>query len=76
MKSVGDDSAGVTPTAAVVMDILRQEGWLTFESLLQRSGLDWSQVFAVIDDLSRSGTVRLQRSQERDYHVSLYGEAR
>lgn len=75
MKSVRHDPAGVTLTAALLIGILRQEGALTFEHLLQRSGLDWSQMFAAIDDLSRSGRVRLQRRQERDYRVSLQSEA-
>lgn len=71
MTTVLRDPAGLTATEELVIGILRQEGSLTFVSLCQRSGLDWPQMFAAIDNLSRSGEVRLQRSQGRHYRVSL-----
>ena len=63
----------MTTTETVVIDILRQEGEQTFESLWQRSGLDWVQVFGAIDHLSRSGEVSLRRAREHHYHISLKG---
>jgi hypothetical protein len=63
----------MTTTETMVIDILRQEGEQTIESLWQRSGLDWVQVFGAIDHLSRLGEVSLRRAPERHYHVSLTG---
>ncbi|CAI4031289.1 hypothetical protein DNFV4_01715 [Nitrospira tepida] len=63
----------MTTTETMVIDILRQEGEQTLESLWHRSGLDWVQVFGAIDHLSRSGEVSLRRATERHYQVSLTG---
>ena len=52
----------MTTTETMVIDILRQEGEQTLESLWHRSGLDWVQVFGAIDHLSRSGEVSLRRA--------------
>lgn len=62
--------------ATIVIEILRQEGEQTLESLSYRSGLGWAQVFGEIDRLSRTGTVWLRRSTGSDYYVSLSGAPR
>lgn len=61
----------MTTTETMVIDILRREGTHTLESLWLRSGLDWVQVFAAIDHLSRSGEVSLRRASGRHYHILL-----
>ena len=63
----------MTTTETVVFDILRQEGTQTLESLWQRSGLDWVQVFGAIDLLSGSGAVSWRRAPEGHCHASLTG---
>ena len=61
----------LTGTKVRVIDTLRREGPLPFESLLEQAGLDWPQGFLAIDDLTRSGTVWLQRGQGAHYRVAL-----
>lgn len=68
------DSAELTPVETLVIGILRREGTLTFETLSQRAGLDWSQVFMAVDHLSRSGDIRLQRGEGRQYRLRLNSE--
>jgi hypothetical protein len=41
------------------------------DSLVEASGLDWSQVFLAIDRLSRSGDIRLQRAGRLQYEVRI-----
>jgi len=63
----------LTSTETLVIDILRQEGPLMFEALLERSGLEWPQMFSAVDDLTRSGKVWLQRGHGPEYCVALTG---
>ena len=63
----------LTSTEILVIDILRQEGPLMFEALLERSGLEWPQMFSAVDDLTRSGKVWLQRGHGPEYCVALIG---
>lgn len=62
--------------ASIVIEILRQEGEQTLESLSRRSGLGWAQVFGEIDRLSRAGVVWLRQASGPDYYVSLTGASR
>ncbi len=61
---------------SIVIEILRQEGEQTLESLSHRSGLGWAQVFGEIDRLSRTGVVWLRQASGPDYYVSLTGALR
>ena len=72
MTSIHEGS-GFTSTETLVIDILRREGPLVFEALLERSGLEWPQMFSAVDDLTRSGKVWLQRGQGPHYCVALIG---
>ena len=58
-------------TEEMVLDILGNGQVRTMDSLVEASGLDWSQVFLAIDRLSRSGDIRLQRGVARQYEVSV-----
>ena len=58
-------------TEEMVLDILGNGQVRTMDSLVEASGLDWSQVFLAIDRLSRSGDIRLQRGVGRQYEVSV-----
>lgn len=44
-----------------VLTILKSKGRQSLDQLSILAGLPWSQVFAVVDELSRRGTVRLGR---------------
>ncbi len=54
-----------------VLTALRAGGPHTLDTLPRLAGMNWSDVFAVIDELSRSGTIVLRRVG-RDYHISLH----
>ena len=58
-------------TEEVLLNILRKEQVRTMDSLVEASGLDWSQVFLAVDRLSRSGDIRLQRAGGRQYEISI-----
>jgi predicted transcriptional regulator len=58
-------------TEEVLLNILRKEQVRTMDSLVEASGLDWSQVFLAIDRLSRSGDIRLQRAGGLQYEVRI-----
>lgn len=64
----------LTGTKVLVIETLRREGPLSFECLLERSGLDWPQMFLAIDDLTRSGKVWLERGRGTHYRVALIGD--
>ena len=74
MATVCMDAAELTLVETLIVGILRREGTLTFETLSQRAGLEWSQVFTAVDHLSRSGDIRLQRGEGRQYRVRLNSE--
>src|SRR5262245_59195592 len=51
---------------------LIQEGPCTLESLLTRlSQFSWSEIFSVVDQLSREGTLVLRRPASFGYEVSI-----
>lgn len=50
---------------------LSEEGPCTLESLLQRlSQFSWSEIFSVVDQLSREGSLVLRRPARFGYEVS------
>ena len=73
MATVPDNLPCITATEATVIDVLARDGMQTIETLMQRSRLDWPEVFAAIDSLSRSGQVQLRRGPGDCYHVLLSG---
>jgi len=75
MKTSLPDGPALTGTKVLIIDTLRREGPLPFESLLERSGLDWPQMFLAIDDLTRAGKVWLERGQGAHYRVALVNGA-
>lgn len=51
---------------------LMQEGPCTLENLLTRlSQFSWSEIFSVVDQLSREGTLVLRRPARFGYEVSI-----
>ena len=51
---------------------LTQEGPCTLESLLTRlSQFSWSEIFSVVDELSREGSLVLRRPASMGYEVSM-----
>jgi hypothetical protein len=71
MASFRNDPEGLTVTESALMDILQREGAQTIESLVRHTGFEWTQVFGAVDNLSRSGALRLRRVQGGHYRVSL-----
>lgn len=71
MAAALDNSERLTTLERELIAILRRDGTQTIESLVQRSGFEWAQVFGAIDSLSRSGEVRLRREEGHHYQVSL-----
>jgi hypothetical protein len=64
MKQMADE--------ALVLDLLGRERSATIEDLMSLAGMSWEQMFALIDRLSRSGSVRLTRVGT-DYYVEKMG---
>lgn len=57
---------------SVIRTQLMQEGPCTLESLLTRlSQFSWSEIFSVVDQLSREGTLVLRRPARFGYEVSI-----
>lgn len=55
---------------------LSREGPCTLESLLARfSQFSWSEIFSVVDQLSREGSLVLRRPTRFGYEVSLKNES-
>ena len=62
----------VTVQSAIQLH-LRREGPCTLESLLTRlSQFSWSEIFSVVDQLSREGSLVLRRPARFGYEVSIY----
>ena len=64
-------SAETGNTDEVVLAILRQSGPQTLETLSVATGIEWEQTFAIVDRLSRSGSVSLRHDRPCEYHVSI-----
>jgi hypothetical protein len=61
----------VTVQSAIQLH-LRREGPCTLESLLTRlSQFSWSEIFSVVDQLSREGSLVLRRPGRFGYEVSI-----
>ena len=61
----------MTIQSAIRAQLLR-EGPCTLESLLTRlSQFSWSEIFSVVDQLSREGTLVLRRPARFGYEVSI-----
>jgi hypothetical protein len=61
----------MTVQSAIRMHLSR-EGPCTLESLLTRlSEFSWSEIFSVVDQLSREGTLVLRRPARFGYEVSI-----
>ena len=63
--------ASMTVQSAIRLH-LTQEGPCTLESLLTRlSQFSWSEIFSVVDELSREGSLVLRRPAGIGYEVSM-----
>ena len=61
----------MTAQSAIRMHLI-QEGPCTLESLLTRlSQFSWSEIFSVVDQLSREGSLVLRRPARFGYEVSI-----
>ena len=65
----------VTVQSAIQLHLSR-EGPCTLESLLTRlSQFSWSEIFSVVDQLSREGSLVLRRPDRFGYQVSMESSA-
>ncbi|MGH7180538.1 MAG: hypothetical protein ACREJN_01020 [Nitrospiraceae bacterium] len=65
------DFRGLTLELAVIEE-LAQAGTCTFDELTERlSSYSWYEVFALVDRLSREGTLILERPRASGYIISL-----
>lgn len=61
-----------TTIHSVIRSQLRQQGPCTLENLLDRlPQFSWSQIFTVVDQLSREGELVLRRPARFGYEVSM-----
>lgn len=66
----------ITVQTAIRLHLL-QEGPCTLESLLTRlSQFSWSEIFSVVDALSREGSLVLRRPASFGYEVSMRSNIR
>lgn len=66
-----DTMNAMTVQSAIRTQLMR-EGPCTLESLLTRlSQFSWSEIFSVVDQLSREGTLVLRRPARFGYEVSI-----
>jgi hypothetical protein len=56
-----------------LLEVLRQKGPQTLETLCALPGLSWSQVLLAVDHLSRSREVAIEPIAPCEYQVSLNG---
>jgi DNA-binding IclR family transcriptional regulator len=73
MMTVAHGCMEAANVSAAVLDVLRTTGRHTLERISALAGLTWSQVFGVVDELSRNGTVLLRRVGS-EYEVKLNEE--
>ena len=56
-----------------LLEVLREKGPQTLESLCAIHEMSWSQVLLAVDHLSRSGEVAIELIAPCEYQVSLSG---
>ena len=65
----------MTAQSAIRMHLI-QEGPCTLESLLTRlSQFSWSEIFSVVDQLSREGSLVLRRPARFGYEISIHSSS-
>jgi hypothetical protein len=66
------DTMNAMTVQSAIRTQLMQEGPCTLENLLTRlSQFSWSEIFSVVDQLSREGTLVLRRPARFGYEVSI-----
>ena len=61
----------VSPCESRLLDILRQQGPQTLDTLCELPEFTWAQVLLAVDHLSRSRRVSIELIGQREYQVSL-----
>ncbi|HMU55584.1 MAG TPA: hypothetical protein PKA61_11280 [Nitrospira sp.] len=74
MDIMRDDKPGATFCERRLLELLREKGPQTLDSLCSLPDMSWSQVLMAVDHLSRSHEVVLKLIAPCEYHVSLAGE--
>lgn len=73
MDVIREGSSELSPSQTRLLQILRERGPQTFDTLCALSDLSWAQVLMAVDELSRSRLVAIEMTAPREYQVSLIG---
>ncbi|KXK05561.1 MAG: hypothetical protein NBKEAIPA_01561 [Nitrospirae bacterium] len=66
-----EETADVSLSHSRLLELLRERGPQTLDSLCAVPDLGWAQVLMAVDHLSRSQQVSLEMIAPREYRVSL-----
>jgi hypothetical protein len=61
----------ISPCEKRLLEILRQQGPQTLDSLCELPEFTWAQVLLAVDHMSRSRKVSIELIGQREYQVSL-----
>jgi hypothetical protein len=73
MCVISTEIDGVSSIERRLIEVLREKGPQTLESLCELPDVSWAQVLLAVDHLSRSCTVAIERIAPCEYQVSLNG---
>jgi predicted transcriptional regulator len=73
MAMNSDGQHELSPSQRRLLEILREKGPQTLDSLCELPGMHWAQVLLAVDHLSRSRDVAIEMIAPREYQVSLSG---
>jgi hypothetical protein len=73
MNILLNEMSEVSASEKRLLEVLREKGPQTLESLCALPDMSWSQVLLAVDHLSRSGEVAIELIAPCEYLVSLSG---
>jgi len=73
MSILLNEMSEVSASEKRLLEVLREKGPQTLESLCALPDMSWSQVLLAVDHLSRSGEVAIELIAPCEYQVSLSG---
>ncbi len=76
MDMIRDERQDLCESHRRLLQVLREMGPQTLDSLCALPGWHWAQVLLAVDHLSRSRHVAIEMIAPREYQVSLAGGSR
>lgn len=73
MSVMSEERTDVSASERRLLEVLREKGPRTLESLCTLPDMSWAQVLLAVDHLSRSREVAIERIGSCEYQVSLKG---